>query len=60
MMKKFYVFAWLMFAGSIALSLVNGQMNGMLMIAFSLIGLGLVYAFALWAVVANAEVAQTE
>ncbi len=59
-MRKFYVFAWLVLTGSVVLSLVNGPMNGLQMVAFSLIGLALVYAFALWAVLANAGDAQTE
>jgi hypothetical protein len=60
MMRKFYVFAWLMLAGSVVLSLANGSINGLQMVAFSVIGLALVYAFALWAVLANAGGAQTE
>jgi hypothetical protein len=57
---KFYVFAWLVFAGSVVLSLVNGPMNGLQMVAFSLIGLALVYAFALWVVLTNTVDRQTE
>ena len=59
-MRKFYVFAWLMLAGSVIVSLLNGPINGLQMVAFSVIGLGLVYAFALWAVLANAGDAQTQ
>ena len=59
-MKKFYGFAWLMLAGSVVLSIVNGPMNGLQMLAFSLIGLALVYAFALWAVLTDGGYGQTE
>ena len=59
MIKNFYIFAWLFLAGSIGLSVVNGQMDGLRMLAFSVIGLALVYVFALWAVMVNAGDAQT-
>lgn len=60
MIKKFYVFAWLLLAGSIGISIVNGQIDGLQMVAFSLIGLALVYAFALWAVLVNTGDPQTQ
>ena len=53
MIKKFYVFAWLLLAGSILFSVANGPLNGLQMVTFSLIGVALVYAFALWAVIVN-------
>jgi hypothetical protein len=59
MIKKFYIFAWLFLAGSIGLSILKGQMGGLQMLAFSVILLALVYAFALWAVMVNAGDAQT-
>lgn len=60
MIKKFYIFAWLLLAASILFSVVNGPLNGLQMVVFSLIGVGLVYAFALWAVLSNPEVARHE
>lgn len=60
MIKKFYIFAWLFLAGSVGLSVLNGQLDGLQMVAFSVIGVALVYAFALWAVLVNTGDAQTE
>ena len=60
MIQKFYVLAWLLLAGSILYSVIAGPVNGLQMVAFSLIGLALVYAFALWAVLANTRDAEHE
>ena len=60
MLQKFYIFAWVMLAGAIVLSLVNAPMSGLEMVALGLIGLALVYALLFWAVLANASDEQTE
>ncbi len=52
MIKKFYVFAWLLLIGSAAGSVLNGSISELGMVAYGLIGLALVYALAVWAVLA--------
>ena len=58
MIQRFYVFAWLLLAGSVVLTAIDGPMNGPQMITFGFVGLALVYALALWAIVANTREAQ--
>lgn len=50
MIKKFYVFAWFSLIGSALASIFAGTFNAVPMVAVSLGVVGLVYAFALWAV----------
>jgi hypothetical protein len=60
MIKKFYIFAWLLLIVSIGISAVNGAMSGIQIVTLGLIGLALVYAFALWVVIANTREPQME
>jgi len=53
MMKKFYVSAWLLLAASVLVSVFTGTFNPIGMVVFSLVAVGLVYAFALWTVIVN-------
>jgi protein-S-isoprenylcysteine O-methyltransferase Ste14 len=53
MLKKLYVLAWFLLIGSAAVSVFNGSLNEVGMLAFGLIGLALVHALALWAVFTN-------
>lgn len=49
-MRKFYGLAWFLLMGSALVSIYTGSLNEVGMVAFSLIGLALVYALAMWAV----------
>ena len=60
MIKKFYVFAWLLLVGSVLLLAINGPLSGLQIVVFSLIGLGLVYALALWVVLVKTEERRTQ
>jgi hypothetical protein len=60
MIKKFYVFAWLVLTGSAIASVFTGSLNELGMVVFGLIALVLVYAFALWVVVRIPEDAQPQ
>jgi hypothetical protein len=53
MIKNFYIVAWLLLIGSAVHSILNGTLNELAMVSFGLIGLALVYALALWAVLIN-------
>jgi hypothetical protein len=55
MIKKFYFLAWLLFAASVLRSAFTGSFDALAMFVFSLVALGLIYAFALWAVFAPRE-----
>ena len=55
MFKKFYVFAWFLLIGSALASIFAGTFNALVMVAVSLGVLGLVYAFALWAVTRDVQ-----
>ena len=50
MAKKFYVFAWFLLVGTVLFSVFRGTFDVLAMLAVSLAAVGLVYAFALWAV----------
>lgn len=58
MIKKFYVFAWFLLIGSAIGSILSGTFDAMGMVAVSLGAVGLVYAFAMWAVLTNPSRAQ--
>ena len=53
MMKNFYVSAWLLLAASVLVSVFTGTFNPIGMVVFSLVAVGLFYAFALWTVIVN-------
>ena len=55
MLKKFYVFAWILLAGSAIVSFFNGTFDELAMIGVSLGTVSLVYAFALWAVTRDSQ-----
>lgn len=60
MIKRFYVLAWfLLIAAALALAL-TGAFNAAALVAFSLVGLGLIYGFALWSVIVNTRETQPE
>ena len=60
MKHKFYVITWLLLAGAVLFSVVNGPVNELQMIAFGLIGLALIYGLALWSVLVNTTETQQE
>jgi hypothetical protein len=53
MIKKFYVLAWLMLAGSVLATLFSGSVSDLDLLAFGLITLGLVYSLVFWSVYSN-------
>jgi len=56
MIKNFYIIAWLVYMTSFVTSIVTGTLDGLGMMAYGLIGLALIYALALWAVLFNPDV----
>lgn len=59
-MKQFYGLLWLLLGAVALISVSMGAINPVGLVAFSLVVLGLVYAFALWWIVVNARYARTE
>lgn len=53
MIKKLYASAWILAITALLVSILTGNFNGAAMVVFSLIVLGLFYAFALWSVTVN-------
>lgn len=53
MIRQFYALAWFILTGTIVVSIFSGQLDPVMLFAFSLIALGLVYALALWSVIVN-------
>lgn len=60
MMKKFYVLAWFLLVSSVLVSVFTSTFNPLAMVVFSLVAVGLVYAFALWSVIVNTRDTQPE
>ena len=60
MIKKLYVFAWFLLIGSAAVVAATGSLNGLSLVAFGLIAVGLVHGLALWSVLMNTSDAQPE
>lgn len=59
-MKKLYVSAWFLLTAAASIAVLSGAMNAAIMVAFSLVALGLVHALALWSVFTNTNGLQTE
>ena len=55
MIKKFYIFAFLFLVGTALASISFGTFDALTIIVVSLVTVGLVYGFALWAVLVNPE-----
>jgi hypothetical protein len=55
MVKKFYVLVWLLLIGSAFATVLRGNFDAISIIAISVGALGLLYAFAMWAVFRNPE-----
>jgi hypothetical protein len=53
MLKRIYIFAWLMLIGFAANSIYSGTMNAWGILVVGLVTLGLVHALSLWAVLVN-------
>ena len=60
MLRKFYIFTWLLLAGSVLSSVLHGPLSALQWVTFSLIAAALLYALALWAVFTNTGETQTE
>jgi membrane protein implicated in regulation of membrane protease activity len=60
MLKKFYVFTWLLLGASVLSSTLQGPLTALQWVTFSLIAAALVYALALWAVFTNTGEPLTE
>ncbi len=54
-MEKIYTAAWLLLATLFLAAVLTGYLNPVGLVTFSLFALGLVYALALWTVVANTK-----
>ncbi len=54
-MKKIYTTAWFLLAILFIAAVLNGYLNPVGLVVFSLFALALVYALALWTVVNNAR-----
>jgi hypothetical protein len=50
MIKRFYVLAWFLLAGSFLATIFNGSITDLGLLGFSLGALALVYGVALWTV----------
>ena len=59
MVKKFYLFAWALLIGTGLYSAANGTFGASEAIILSVGTGGLVYGFALWAVIANRDGSRT-
>ena len=55
MIKKFYIFGWLVLLWTAVASISLGTFDTLTMLGASLGAVGLVYGFALWAVLVNPE-----
>ncbi len=55
MIKKFYIFGWVFLIWTVLASIFLGAFDALTMVSVSLGAVGLVYGFALWAVLANPE-----
>ena len=53
MIKKFYIFGWLVLLWTAVASISLGTFDALTMVGVSLGAVGLVYGFALWAVLVN-------
>lgn len=60
MIKTIYALAWILAATAALILVLTDTFDVAAMVTFSLIGLGLLYAFALWAVTLNARGSQSE
>lgn len=60
MMKKFYVLAWFLLLASVLAAVFTSTFNPLAIVVFSLVAVGLVYAFALWSVIVNTRDTQPE
>ena len=60
MIKKFYVLAWFLLIGSAAAVIFTGSLNGLSLVAFGLVAVGLVHGLALWSVLMNTSDAHPE
>ena len=56
MIKKFYIFAWFLLIGSALTSIFSGAFNAAVVVGVSVGYVGLVYAFAWWAVTRDVQV----
>ncbi len=59
-MKKLYISAWFLLAAAVIVSAFGGVVDGPVLLVFSLVALGLVYALALWSIVVNAREPETK
>lgn len=59
-MKKLYVSAWFLLAAAGLMAALTGILSPGVLFVFSLIGLGLIYGFALWSVIVNTREIKTE
>ena len=60
MIRTFYVLAWFLLIGWSLASILIGTFDALSVIAASIVAVGLVYAFALWAVLNNPHSARLE
>lgn len=60
MMKNLYISAWILLAAAAFVSVLTGSFNPAALFVFSLVALALVYALALWSVMADARDLKTE
>lgn len=56
MIKKIYVLAWFLLLASVLAAVFTGTFDPLAMVVFSLVAVGLVYAFALWSVIVNTRI----
>lgn len=59
-MKKLYVSAWILLAAAGLFAAVTGIFSPPVLVVLSLVGLGLIYGFALWSVIVNTRDLETE
>lgn len=60
MTRNLYVLAWILLATAVFVSFLTGTLTPAALVVFSLVALGLVYWLALWSVIANTRVIETE
>ena len=56
MIKKFYILAWFLLAGSFLATIFTGSISDLGMLGFALGALSLVYGLALWSVLTTNDV----
>lgn len=59
-MKKLYFSAWFLLAAAGLIAAVTGIFSPALLVVLSLVGLGLIYGFALWSAIVNTREIKTE